>query len=157
MRYETDKQGFTLVEIMFTVSIIGLLAILGSVAIRGAVKNARIKQATVEVEFLSVAALQLAHDTGRWPNQAPRNNGGSVEIWNISGTSSGLVDSDDSYNNWNGPYYEGETLDPWGNPYFFDPDYRIDGVNHAVMGSFGPNGIGRNRYDDDDIYVLLDD
>ncbi|MFT5473692.1 MAG: hypothetical protein ACI856_002024, partial [Kiritimatiellia bacterium] len=29
------------------------------------------------------------------------------------------------------------------------------GVFEKVVGSFGPNGVGRNRYDSDDIYVLV--
>jgi hypothetical protein len=50
-------------------------------------------------------------------------------------------------------------LDPWGHPYFFDTDYDIDpsgGVtNAAVIGSFGPNGVGQNVYDSDNIYIKL--
>ncbi|WP_372847340.1 type II secretion system protein [Pontiella sp.] len=152
-----QQDGFTLVEILIVVAIVGLLASMGSLAIRQSVENGRKKGAEAELQLLSAAVLQMAWDTGKWPNQMARNKGGSTEIWNISGDSSGLFLSDGSYDNWKGPYYNGESLDPWGNPYFFDPDYRINGVNHVVVGSFGPNGKGRNLYDSDDIYVLLDD
>jgi len=38
-----------------------------------------------------------------------------------------------------------------------DEDYNIDGVDYTVIGSFGPNGIGPNVYDDDDIIIILDE
>ncbi len=151
------KDGFTLVEISVVVGILGLLSTLGSLAIMKSVNTSRIKNSQAELEIISVAALQLAWDTGRWPNGALRNNGGSTEMWDISVPGCGLMDTDGSYGEWKGPYYDGEVLDSWGNPYFFDPDYMVDGVMRVVIGSFGPNGKGRNLYDNDDIYVLLDD
>ncbi len=150
------KEGFTLLEIMIVVAVVGLLITLGSHAFLSGMSTGREKQAAIELDMLSTAVLQLAWDTGRWPNQELRTQPGSTEIWDISGDAAGLTGADDAYDNWRGPYYDGETLDPWGNPYFFDPDYRVDGVMRIVVGSFGPNGRGRNRYDSDDIYVLLD-
>lgn len=151
------KFGFTLLEMMFAVGILGLLVSLASYGVVTAHRNALIKQAEGELEMIATATLQMAWDTSRWPNKALRNQPGSVEIWNISTASAGLGANDGSYTEWKGPYFVGSSTDPWGNPYFFDPDYRIDGVNRVVVGSFGPNGVGQNVYDDDDIYVLLDD
>ena len=150
------QRGFTLVEIMVVVGIIGLLAGVGVPAILKGVQSSRTKEARIELEMISTAVLQLAWDTGKWPNAQPRTTGGSTEMWDISLARCGLLGTDGSYNEWKGPYYGGEIKDPWGNPYFFDPDYRVGGVDHVVVGSFGPNGVGRNRYDSDDVYVLLD-
>jgi type II secretory pathway pseudopilin PulG len=152
-----NKRGFTSIEIAITTIIIGLLGALGSLAVLRGVKSARITNTEAELEILGAAVLQLAWDTGRWPNGAARTSGGSVEIWNVSPASTGLMDTDGNYNNWQGPYYDANLEDAWGNNYFFDPDYRIDGQDRVVIGSFGPNGVGRNLYDADDIYVLLDD
>jgi len=159
MEKDTMKktEGFTLIEISITVSIIGLLAALAAIAVTRAHQSALNKQASGELQFLSASILQMAWDTGKWPNKALRTNPGSTEIWALGGKAVGLTQTDGSYNNWKGPYYEGSLVDPWGHPYFFDPDYLIKGVNHVVVGSFGPNGVGRNLYDSDDIYVLLDD
>lgn len=151
------KSGFTLVEIAVVVAIIGFLAAIAIPAILKGVQDSKIKEAQTELEMISTAVLQLAWDTGKWPNGLPRTQGGSAERWDVSEARCGLLDTDGKYGDWKGPYYDGETKDPWGNPYFFDPDFRVDGVMRVVVGSFGPNGSGRNMYDEDDIYVLLDD
>jgi hypothetical protein len=55
-------------------------------------------------------------------------------------------------------------LDPWGNPYFLDTDYQVDANGNpcqssctevAALGSFGPNGVGQNVYDSDDIILIV--
>ncbi|MEI6892562.1 MAG: prepilin-type N-terminal cleavage/methylation domain-containing protein [Pontiella sp.] len=156
---KNDKKGFTLVEIIIAVAIMGLLASAGGVVIHKSVTHARIKAAESELAIYSCAVLQLAWDTGKWPNGEVRTQAGGNEVWDLSSEAAGLMveGSDNVYPNWNGPYYEGVTEDPWGNSYFFDPDYRIDGVMRIVIGSLGPNGVGRNVYEIDNIYILLDD
>ena len=157
------KSGFTLIEIAVVTIIIGLLATLGTMAIMKSVRNSRITKTEAELEILSAAILQLAWDTGKWPNGQPRTAGGSVEMWDISGDNCGLLGNDGTYKNWKGPYYDGPIGDSWWSDsapqrkYFFDPDYQIKGIDRVVVGSFGPNGQGPNLYDSDDIYVLLDD
>lgn len=152
------RRGFTLAEIMIVVAIIGLLAGLAVPIVFKRVNGSRIKQAESDLAMISTAFLQMAWDTGVWPNGKSRaeDGDGTSERWDFSEPRCGLLATDGSHKNWKGPYYDGPLQDPWGNPYFFDPDYRRDGV-HVVVGSFGPNGVGRNRYDDDDVYVLLDD
>ena len=154
-----NKKGFSLLEIMIVVSVIGVLSGMASLAIMKAINNSRINTAEVELAILSTSVLQLAWDTGRWPNGELRTQGGSAEVWDISDMDTGLMEGSTNtvYSDWKGPYYEGLTEDPWGNPYFFDPDYEVSGNNRIVVGSFGPNGVGQNQYDSDDIYILLDD
>lgn len=68
----------------------------------------------------------------------------------------GLIDTDGAYLNWKGPYMGVIPKDPWGNNYFFDTDYDIGGgVMRVVLGSYGPNGVGNNLYDADDIRLIL--
>ena len=81
---------------------------------------------------------------------------GSAEKWNLNTSNAGLTGTDGTFPDWAGPYISNVPQDPWGNNYFFDPDYQIDGLNYAVLGSFGPNGVGPNLYDADDIYIILD-
>ena len=152
------KNGFTLMEIMIVVSITGLLMAMGALAVVKGMTNTRINQAESELEIIATAMLQLAWDTGRWPNRAIRTNPGSREVWALSASTTGLLEDDSAYKGWRGPYLDSDILiDPWGNPYFFDPDYRVDGVMRVAVGSFGPNRVGRNMYDNDDVFVRLDD
>jgi len=161
------KSGFTFVEIAIVVAIIGMLAAMGVLAISKGVNNSKTRQAEGELEMLSAAVLQLAWDTGRWPNGEPRNDGGSAEVWDLSGDSSGLLGNDGTYNNWQGPYCDADALkDPWYKDtadgrhrlYFFDPDYnhQLEGVI-VTVGSFGPNGKGPNLYDSDDVLPEVPD
>ncbi|MBN2684140.1 MAG: type II secretion system protein GspG [Pontiellaceae bacterium] len=151
------QRGFTLIEILIVVGMIGLLGSLAAIAVLKAMKTTKIKKAEAELAMINSAITTLADATGRWPNKAVRTTPGSIEIWDLSAKSAGLLDSDGSYPNWNGPYCDDVMTDPWGNPYFFDPAYTVNGQSRIVVGSFGPNGRGRNEYDDDDIYILLDD
>ena len=152
------KKGFSLVEIMITVSIIGLLATLGSWAVVKGINNGKISQAETELAMLAAAVEQLAWDTGRWPNKEIRTNPGSIEIWDITSDANGLMGTDGSYPEWRGPYYDGPTEDPWGNQYFFDPDYfPVTGGKYIVVGSFGPKKQIRHAYDKNDVYVTTGD
>jgi general secretion pathway protein G len=152
------KNGFTLIEIIIVTAIIGLLATLASVGIVKGRNESRIKEAKVELNMISTAVLQLAWDTGKWPNGRIRTSPGSAEVWDLTGADAGLLAVNETkYPGGKGPYLDAIELDPWGNPYFFDPDFRIDGVMRIVVGSFGPNGSGKNLYDSDDIYIRLDD
>lgn len=152
------KNAFTLTEIMIAISIIGILLTISTVNVLKSIQENRLKQAETELQFITAAVLQMAWDTGQWPNGAIRTNPGSTEIWNLNSLSSGLIGTNNAtFTEWKGPYIDKLPDDPWGKPYFFDPDYKTNGINRIVVGSFGPNKVGRNRYDKDDIVVLLDD
>ncbi len=153
------KSGFTFVEIMIVLAIVGLLATLATLAVSRSRQTAYEKQAESELAMLSASILQLAWDTGKWPNGAWRNKSDSAEVWDLSTMAAGLATENTNgvYSDWKGPYYDGALLDPWGKPYFFDPNYEKDGVNRIVVGSFGPNGVGKNKHDKDNIAILLDD
>lgn len=141
---------------MVVVSVIGIITLITVPTMDKVRGNNRNTQATSQVAILATAISELAWDTGRWPNGEPRNDTADAEVWDLDVNSAGLVGEDGDFNDWSGPYIKEVPLDPWGNEYFFDPDYMVDGVWRVVVGSFGPNGRGRNVYDSDNIYVLLD-
>jgi len=121
-------RGFTLVELLVVLAILGLLAGLVGPAIFNQFSKAKPKAAKLQVENLvqSVRFFQL--DTGRYPT-----------------TSEGLealVTDPGSVSNWNGSYLGKEKLpvDPWGNAY----EYRAPGQHGDFdiwsLGSDGQEG-----------------
>lgn len=150
-----SNAGFTIVEIMVVVAVIGILCVI-AVPMYSKIRNeARGREAMSELQLLHSAIRQLAWDTGKWPGAIAREAAQSAEIWDLSTADAGLLENDGDFTGWKGPYIRNIKEDPWGNKYFFDPDYEVDGVDHVVVGSFGPNGEGPNNYDDDDLYVII--
>lgn len=156
------KHGFTLMEIMFAVSIIALLAGVSTIGVSKMVQLSRVKRAEAELQMIATAVLRLAWDTGKWPNGDWRHKNSDTEEWDLETTP--LVRASTNFSGWNGPYYTGPFVDPWAkgrndkiHRYFFDPDYYTNGVRRAAVGSFGPTGTGKTAYDANNIIVLVDD
>lgn len=158
-----SQKGFTLIEILAVIAIIGYLASVVLTSVNQARDKARIARAEIDVRQLRQAIGLLVDDTGEWPGHksvdviepgAPGN-----EIWDLTVPLAGIVATDGAYPNWRGPYIRIVVNDPWGNNYFFDTDYDTDlgaGENWAVViGSFGPNGDGQNVYDTDNIIEIF--
>jgi prepilin-type N-terminal cleavage/methylation domain-containing protein len=159
------KKGFTLIELLVVIGIIGILSAIVMASIGNARTKARIARAQLELKEIRTAFIMLENDTNQWPGHKTINeieSGGTNEIEDLTLPLAGLTQNDTSpaYPGWRGPYITFDGLDPWGTPYFFDTDYDIDPdeddvTYSAVIGSYGPNKVGLNRYDPDDIYIKL--
>src|SRR5688572_12060132 len=98
--------GFTLLELLVVVVIIGLLA--GFVAPRyfGQVGKSEVNVAKAQLDALEKALDQYRLDIGRYPD-------------NEAGLKA-LVEKPASEAKWAGPYLrKGVPLDPWGKPYLY--------------------------------------
>ena len=149
------SSGFTLIELMVVVGIISVLSGIAVPAFNKMGDKAKMAEATSDIKNLQLALELLAIDTEKWPGPNDVGQIANSEVWELNSPEAGLVVTDGSFSGWDGPYIPSVPKDPWGNDYFFDPDYDIDGTDYAVLGSFGPNGVGRNVYDDDDIIIIL--
>ncbi len=169
MKNKFNKSGFTLIEILVVIGIIGLLSSITMIAVNNARSKAKIAKAQQDIDVIYSAIGQLMIDTGEWPgHQIPDqvNTGANNEVWDLTTQSSGITQTDGLFSNWAGAYMLSIPSDPWGNNYFFDTDYEINLDNEpcdggggcfdsVVVGSFGANGVGQNQYDSDDVIKVV--
>ncbi len=151
--------GFSLIEILVVIGAIGILLGIAVPAYNGYREKSQIAAAMQDLKRIETAIIALGTNTLRWPGGEPIGREGSSEIENLNLANAGLVTFTNAtdFPNWNGPYISLVPLDPWGTHYFFDPDYDIPGgpSQVPVIGSYGPNGVGKNQYDSDDVIMRL--
>lgn len=98
-----DQRGFTLVELLVVIIVLGLLVGLVGPRLFGRVGQSKTAAARAQIELLGAALDQYRLDMGRYPDTA---QGLDALVRNSGGT------------NWNGPYLKKDVpRDPWGNPY----------------------------------------
>ncbi len=127
MKRRRHKQdGFTLIEIMVVILILGLLATIVVQSLRGATDKAKRVKAQADISELKTALDRYYLDNGFYPT----TDQGLLAL--VSAPTTGRVPS--SYES--GGYIQNVPKDPWGNPYF----YQSDG-NAYVLKSFGADGV----------------
>jgi general secretion pathway protein G len=131
----TRTKGFTLLELLVVVAIIGLLA--GFVAPRyfSQLGKSEVNAAKAQLDALEKALDQYRLDTGRYPS-------------NELGLKA-LTDKPATEPKWNGPYLKKTVpLDPWGKPYV----YKVPGQKGDFdLVSFGKDGQPGGSGEDADI------
>lgn len=101
-----DVAGFTLLELLVVMAIIGLLASYVGPKYFGQIGKSEIKVARAQIDALEKSIAQYRLDVGRFPSSEIGLNGLVVKPVNES--------------KWAGPYLsKGVPLDPWGKPYIY--------------------------------------
>ena len=110
--------GFTLIEVLLVVAILGILAAVVVVNVSGRREATMIQAARVSISGISTAIKLYEVDTGRFPPSLQS-----------------LVSSDGAPN-WSGPYVDAEALlDPWGVEF----TYSSSGGARFKVSSAGPD------------------
>ena len=135
MKRHRGNAGFTFIEMIVVVSIIGLLlALVGPRFIRGQEK-AEVKAAAAQIANFGTALDTFRLDVGRYPT-----------------TQEGLqalISAPAGVNNWNGPYWKKGTLpkDPWTHEYKYAAPGHHGAYDLYSLGADGKEGGEGNDKD----------
>lgn len=122
MRMNNRRAGFTFVEIMLVVVIIGILASLVLPKLGGRSEQARQAAARADISAGIATALDMYElDNGQYPD-----------------TLEGLLTKSSDALNWNGPYLKKKPVDPWNREYVYKP--TSDKKDYDLM-SYGKDGV----------------
>ena len=122
------EAGFTLVEMLVVITIIGLIMGLVGPRVLSYLSESKVKAAKIQIESLSAAMDLFYLDNGRYPA--------------ASEGLTALVQRPSSASQWSGPYLKTSVVpaDPWGHPYLYKVPGDHGPYEIASFGSSGPDG-----------------
>jgi general secretion pathway protein G len=127
-RLARGEAGFTLVEMLVVIAIIGMIMSLVGPRVLNYLAESKVKAAKIQMQSFASALDLFNLDTGRYP-----------------ATSEGLgalIQSTGTIPAWNGPYLKGGLLpnDPWGKPYVYRSPGEHGTFDILSYGSDGQEG-----------------
>ena len=124
-----NRRGFTLIELMLVVIIIGVLAMMVMPRLVGRSEEARTAAGKADISNISVGLDMFEMHIGHYPASLDE-----------------LMQKGSNPDTWKGPYLKKAPKDPWGREYH----YKCPGTHNSDydLYSAGPNGI---EGDNDDV------
>ena len=124
MNKRRAQRGFTLLELLVVLVILGLLAAVAGPQVMKHVGGAKSSTAKLQIDEFGAALDMYKLEVGRYPNT-------QEGLQALSEAPSGAT-------NWNGPYLKKKTVpkDPWGNAYV----YTKEGTRSFKIVSYGADG-----------------
>ena len=135
-KFIRNQKGFTLIELIVVVIIIGLLAGLVVPQFIKQEEKATAKAAKAQIELLGTALDTFRLDVGRYPSSQEGLQA--------------LTQKPGGLDRWEGPYLKKEVPnDPWGKPYI----YKSPGDNGRPydIASYGADGVAGGQDNNRDI------
>jgi general secretion pathway protein G len=131
-RPDVGQQGFTLVEMLVVITIIGLIMGLIGPRVLNYLNESKVKTARIQLQSFSGALDLFYLDAGRFPSSS---EGLAALVQRTPGVSA-----------WNGPYLKGGSLpnDPWNHAYVYrSPGERgpYEIISYGSDGQEGGSGI----------------
>jgi general secretion pathway protein G len=122
------EDGFTLVEILVVITIIGMIMALVGPRVLNYLSESRVKAARIQIQSFSSALDLFYLDAGRFPSSS---EGLAALARPVSGVAA-----------WNGPYIKGGSVpnDPWGNAYVYKQPGEQAAYEIRSLGSDGQEG-----------------
>jgi len=121
-----SRRGFTLVELLLVLVILGTLAALVLPKFTGRTEQARVTAAQTQIATFGTALDSYEVDTGSYPS-------GSAGLQY-------LIVPPSEVSGWRGPYLKSDIpLDPWGQAYLYEFPGRLNPSGYDLR-SAGPDG-----------------
>jgi general secretion pathway protein G len=131
-RNRTGEAGFTLVEMLVVITIIGLIMGLIGPRVLNYLSESKVKAARIQLQSFSSALDLFYLDAGRYPSSS---EGLAALMQRTPGVAA-----------WNGPYLKGNSVpnDPWNHPYMYRSPgehgpYEI--ISYGADGQEGGSGL----------------
>jgi general secretion pathway protein G len=122
------ENGFTLVELLVVLAILGLLVALAAPRVMKYLGSARSDTARIQIEKLSGVLDLYRLELGRYPTEQEGLRA--------------LVEKPPQADNWNGPYLKNREslIDPWGQPYGYHSPGQHGEFDLYTLGADGKEG-----------------
>lgn len=128
---QRNRRGFTLMELLVVLAILGLLIAMVAPRVLGTQKKADISNAQNQIGMLKAALERYALDMKDFPSSED-----GLQSLVEPPSDEGLAER------WDGPYINSEALpkDPWGNDYQYEYPPQQGKGDYPDIWSMGPDG-----------------